>query len=55
MTWSAQLPADQAGHSEGCSWEPFVAKNPSRWTLNKELVTTVQSALKEKSKEVECV
>ena len=55
VTWSEQLPGNQAGHSEGCICEPLVAKNSSRWTPKKKLVTTAQSALKEKSIELECV
>ena len=50
-----QLPADQAGHSEGCSCQSAAAKSPSRCTLEKKLVPTVLSALKEKSEELECV
>ena len=55
MTWSEQLPGNEAGNSEGCIYEPLVAKNSSRWTPKKKFITAVQSALKEKSIELECV
>ena len=55
VTWSEQLPENEAGNSEGCIYEPLVAKNSSRWTPKKKFITAVQSALKEKSIELECV